>query len=240
MGASDVAVRGRGWGADATAIAWSLAAGLAAGAAVGYLVAGPASRLLMLALRLTSPDAVRGVTSDDGFTIGRMTADTLSLLIVCGMIGAAAGVAYTLLRPAIPNRAARRTLWTCLSGALGGAAIVHTDGVDFRLLEPTALAVGGFVALLAGCGLLIAILVDRWSAIAPGRDAPTMAIAVAAVSAPFALPIAAAAFVVLLALARLPSRPGLARAARLSASAVVVALIALGAVDLARDVATLA
>ena len=42
-----------------------------AGITTGTVVAGFGSRLSMYVLRLTSPESVRGVTSDDGFTIGR-------------------------------------------------------------------------------------------------------------------------------------------------------------------------
>ncbi len=46
---------------------------VAAGFLVGLPVIGLGSRLAMLLLRLTSPDAVIGATSDDGFTIGKVT-----------------------------------------------------------------------------------------------------------------------------------------------------------------------
>lgn len=41
------------------------------GIPVGVLVVGIGSRLAMLLLRVTSPDSVVGITSDDGFIIGR-------------------------------------------------------------------------------------------------------------------------------------------------------------------------
>ena len=42
-----------------------------AGITTGTVDAGFGSRLSVYVLRLTSPESVRGVTSDDGFTIGR-------------------------------------------------------------------------------------------------------------------------------------------------------------------------
>ena len=66
---------------------------IVAGIPVGVLVAGFGSRLVMLVLRVTSPDGVRGVTSDDGFTIGDVTlTGTYNLLLLgatVGIIGAA-------------------------------------------------------------------------------------------------------------------------------------------------------
>ena len=54
-----------------------------AGIACGVVVVGLGSRLAMLMLRLTSPQRVRGVTSDDGFEIGRVTlGGTYNLMIV--------------------------------------------------------------------------------------------------------------------------------------------------------------
>ena len=56
-----------------------------AGLSVGILVIGVGSRLAMLLLRLTSPGTVIGVTSDDGFVIGRTTlSGTYNLLSVGG------------------------------------------------------------------------------------------------------------------------------------------------------------
>ena len=61
--------------APALAIPWEVAERLrvlaVAGIPLGVLVGGIVGRVAMLVLRLTSPDSVRGVESDDGFTIGR-------------------------------------------------------------------------------------------------------------------------------------------------------------------------
>lgn len=80
---------------------------IVAGILTGALVAGVGSRLTMLVLRLTSPDTVIGVTSD--------------------------------------------------------------DGIDFRFLKPTWLAIGLFVALPAVFGVAIAAVVDRVAAIGAPR-----------------------------------------------------------------------
>lgn len=68
-----------------------------AGVPVGGVVIGGGSRLAMFLLRLTSPDSVIGVESDDGFRIGQFTfLDTYNLLNLggaLGIVGAAACVA---------------------------------------------------------------------------------------------------------------------------------------------------
>jgi len=40
--------------------------------------------------------------------------------------------------------------------------IIHKDGVDFNLLEPTSLAIAMFIAIPAGGGWLMAYFIDRW------------------------------------------------------------------------------
>jgi hypothetical protein len=65
------------------------------------------------------------------------------------------------LRPALPVRG-RRAIWATVCAAIGGAVIIHSDGVDFKLLEPTALAIAMFIAIPAAGAWLMAYLVDRW------------------------------------------------------------------------------
>ena len=133
-----------------------------AGVASGAVVIGIGSRLAMLLLRLTSASSVRGVKSDDGFTIGRFTlAGTYNLLL----IGAAAGVigagAYRLVARWLIGPSWFRRLTTGLSaGAVAGAMLVHSDGIDFTVLKPTWLAIGLFVALPVMFGVVVGIVVD--------------------------------------------------------------------------------
>jgi hypothetical protein len=137
--------------------------GLAAGPLAGFVVGGGLGRLFMFVLRMTSPEVAVGIESDDGFVIGRFTAsDTLTLMLLTAALGGLAGVGYAVVRPVLPRRV-RVGAWTALAAAGGGAAIVHTDGVDFTLLGPVWLAVGGIVAVLALGGVAMALLVERWS-----------------------------------------------------------------------------
>lgn len=139
---------------------WVLAV---AGIAVGVVVAGIGGRLAMLVLRLTSPDSVRGVRSDDGFTIGRVTlGGTYSLLLLGAVVGVIGAAAYRAVAPWLLGPAwFRRATVAMGSGAVVGSMVVHADGVDFVVLEPVWLAVGLFVALPAAFGAVIAVVVDR-------------------------------------------------------------------------------
>jgi hypothetical protein len=141
--------------------ATSVLAGIAAGALAGLLVGGVGGRLAMLLLRLTSPEAVLGLTSDDGFRIGVVSAKTLGFVLQMTVAGAPLGAIYGALRLGIPPRL-RLPLWTLACAAYFGQAIVHEEGIDFTLLEPVALAVALFVALPAAWAALVAALVERW------------------------------------------------------------------------------
>jgi hypothetical protein len=135
--------------------------GAAAGAWAGLLVGGVGGRLAMFVLRLTSPDYVRGVTSDDGFEIGRFSFDTVFLLALTTIAGAFVGIVFVAIRRALPV-AWRFWSWTLVGATAGGSLILHADGVDFNLLEPGWLAVAMFVAIPAGGAALMAIWVERW------------------------------------------------------------------------------
>ncbi|MGB5757944.1 MAG: hypothetical protein WBM50_13590 [Acidimicrobiales bacterium] len=134
-----------------------------AGVTVGVLVVGVGSRLAMLLLRLTSPESVVGATSDDGFTIGRFTlGGTYNLLLLGASVGIIGAAAYRAVAPWLLGPAWFRRLTTAVaSGAVVGSMLVHSDGVDFRLLKPLWLAIGLFVALPALFAVAIGLGVDR-------------------------------------------------------------------------------
>ena len=138
---------------------------IVAGFTVGVLVAGVGSRLAMSLLRLTSPDAVIGAISDDGFTIGQFTmGGTYSLLILGAGVGIIGAGAYQLVAPWLIGPMWLRRLTTGLaSAAVVGSMVVHADGIDFTLLKPTWLAIGLFVALPGLFGVLIGPAVDAVS-----------------------------------------------------------------------------
>lgn len=133
-----------------------------AGIATGTVVAGLGSRLAMYLLRLTSPDNVRGVESDDGFTIGKVTlSGTYSLLAIGAAVGLIGAGAYRLVAPWLLGPLWFRRLTTGLaSAAVVGGMLVHADGVDFQLLKPKWLAISLFVFLPGLFGIVIGPAVD--------------------------------------------------------------------------------
>ena len=134
-----------------------------AGVPVGVLVIGVCSRLAMLLLRLTSPDHVNGVRSDDDFVIGRFTlSGSYNLLMLGAAVGIVGAGLYRLVSRWLLGPTWFRHVTTALaSGAVGGSILVHADGVDYRLLKPTWLAIALFVFLPALFGGLIGVVVDR-------------------------------------------------------------------------------
>lgn len=146
------------------------------GVPVGVVLIGGGSRLAMLLLRLTSPDA-RGLTSDDGFTIGEFTvADTYNLLSLgaaLGMVGAAACIAVApwLVGP----RWFRLVTVGATAAVLIGSLVIVPDGVDFRVLGPTWFAVALFTGLPFAAAVVLMLAVDRqatagtWAARGPWR-----------------------------------------------------------------------
>jgi hypothetical protein len=134
-----------------------------AGVPVGMLVGGVGSRLAMLLLRVTSPETVRGVESDDGFIIGRFTLGGSYALIQLGaFVGVVGAALYLLIRPWLLGPRWFRYLTIGLgSGAVGGSFLLHSDGVDFRVLEPRWLAMALFVAVPALFGAAIGPAVER-------------------------------------------------------------------------------
>jgi hypothetical protein len=121
----------------------------------------------MFVLRLTSNDGVRGLESDDGFTIGSFTTSTAALLAITAFMGAVAGMVRVLSVRVLPGRAGR-VAFGVVGGLVGGALIVHRDGVDFTLLSPPELAIALFVAIPVVGAWCVALLVDRWTVAWPG------------------------------------------------------------------------
>lgn len=130
---------------------------LLAGIWLGVLIGGIGGRLAMLLLRVLSPDHVRGVTSDDGFLIGQVTlSGTYDLLLVGGAFGIVGAVGYRLVDRWLIGPGWFRRLTAALgAGAVIGSMLVHTDGVDFVLLDPLWLAIALFVLIPALFGFFI-------------------------------------------------------------------------------------
>lgn len=136
-----------------------------AGAVAGLLAGGVGGRLFMAFLAHLSP-AASGVESDDGFTMGRVTlAGTLNLLIVCTFLGAVAGLVWVAVRGLrFGPRWWRAVSMPLAAAVVVGNALVHSDGVDFTLLEPPAVAVGLTLAVPVLATVIVTALGDRWIA----------------------------------------------------------------------------
>jgi hypothetical protein len=132
------------------------------GVPLGMLLGGALLRLSMLALRLTSPDSVRGLRTDDGFTVGEVTlGGTYNLVMLGGMLGIIGAAAYVLVSPwLIGDRWFRALTVAVTAGLLVGSMVIHADGIDFRVLEPTWLAVAMFVAVPAVFAFVLVYAVD--------------------------------------------------------------------------------
>ncbi len=220
-----------------------------AGISLGVLVGGVGGRLAMLVLRLTSPDSVRGIESDDGFTIGRFTfGGTYNLLLlgaVLGVLGVAVAraVGPWLLGP----RWLRRLTAALGAGAVVGAVLLHDDGVDFHVLRPTWLAIGLFLAIPALFGLLAGPVVD---AVAPpgsrpavGRRRWVLPLVLVALFPLTAVPllVAAAVLAAWVPLQReIAERGGVGRPARLAVRAGWLAIALTGLVAVVRDIDAIA
>ena len=127
------------------------------GIILGALVGGVGGRVAMFVLRLTSSDSVRGVISDDGFEIGRVTlAGSYDLMVLSAGIGVIGAGAYALVERWLIGPSWFRRVTSALgAGAVVGAMLVHADGIDFTLLGPVWLAIAFFVAIPALFGALV-------------------------------------------------------------------------------------
>ncbi len=149
------------WVDVAAGSAASLVMGVVAGGLAGFVWGGVGGRIAMRVIFLTSNERVRGLTSDDGFEIGRLSFDSLSLLISLTVVGAFLGGGYGVLRMFLQG-----PVWllsvgmAVMVGAAGGALVVNADGIDFRLLEPLSLAVAMFVALPALWGATVPVVTE--------------------------------------------------------------------------------
>lgn len=139
--------------------------GAAAGALSGLVVGGIGGRLMMSVLAAMNPQA-EGVTSDDGFTMGQVTAaGTANLLFVTTVIGGVAGLCWVVLR----GLRFGPPWWRAVSmpagaGIVVGDQLVHSDGVDFTLLDPAWLAVVLTVTVPVLATVAVSWLGDRWIA----------------------------------------------------------------------------
>lgn len=225
---------------DARTVLYWITLGAAAGGLGGMLVGGVGGRLAMFLLRLTSKDFVRGIESDDGFTIGRLSLDTLQLLALTAVLGAIVGLIVVAGRPFFPKRW-MPFAWGLAGAITGGAILIKEDGVDFSLLEPHVLAIALFVAIPAVGAGLICWLTEIYPRFWWKNWKATGSAAVFLVPSVIFFPVAAAALIVgaawwlAMQVPRLRGFPAW-RPARVAALMVFGLIVLLGGVDLANDV----
>lgn len=133
-----------------------------AGAVSGFVVGGIGGRLFMFVLAGLNPEDA-GVLSDDGFEMGRFTAaGTLNLLLFATVVGAIGGLIFLALRGLRFGPRWFRVLSMPVGATIVvGSLTVHSDGVDFGLLEPVGLGVAMTLAVAFLYMLLLARLADR-------------------------------------------------------------------------------
>jgi hypothetical protein len=148
---------------DLSGTAKPVAAVAVAGALTGAVIGGIGGRLAMFVLRLTSDPALRGLNTDDDFTIGIFSGATLFLVIVTTVLGIIGALVYLVVRGWLPERG-RPWLFGALTGIVGGATVIRPGGVDFTLLEPLGLAVAMFVVLPTAYGVATSLLAERFLA----------------------------------------------------------------------------
>jgi hypothetical protein len=158
-----------------------------ASAAVGVLTVGVVSRLMMRLLAGLNADAT-GVTSDDGFEMGRFTlAGSLNLVVLGVLIGVLSGVLFVVLDPVRLGPRWFRTVSLAIgAGTVAGAALVHTSGIDFQILDPVQLAIALFVVLPIVHILLVDLVATRVRrpGVLPGRGWTIGGLVLSLVAAP--------------------------------------------------------
>lgn len=222
-----------------------MAAASCAGLVAGIVVNAVGGRLAMMLLARLNPDAT-GRISDDGFAMGRFDlAATLNLVLVGTAIGVLGGLLFLAVRQLRFGPAWFQTASMTIGPAVVvGAMLVHTGGVDFRILQPVWLAIALFVVLPGLYALMVSRLADRWlregSWFLTGSRRRLLSLAPLALVIP-ALPIVGVGVLgrVLYQTLRPLRTEGSRRVLHLVARTGFVGVFALGLVDLVADAAAL-
>jgi hypothetical protein len=221
---------------DVRETAWRFLVGAGVGAIVGLVVGGIGGRVVMLVLRLASDESLQGVSTDDGFGIGRITAATFFLLLVTAGLGAVSGVVYVALRTTLPRRG-RAALLGVVAALYFGADVIKPDGLDFTALDPKGFAVASFALLPGLAAFTIAVVVERLLVVEPwSRRSLTVVLALGALVLNVVLVAVAAVVGVAVALRRSRSVAGpLIAVARVVIPLALAALSVRSGIELWRD-----
>ena len=225
---------------DVRELTWRLLVATGTGALVGAVIGGIGGRLVMFVLRLGSSDAVIGSTTDDGFTIGVFTSQSLFLMTVTMGIGAATGVMYFIVRSALPRRG-RAAIFSCFAGLYLGADVINPTSFDFQALDPTSFAVAAFILMPAIAALLIALIAERLLRVeAWSKRWLTVLLGIGALPLVPVFPIFIVVFLVGLVLRKEPRvAQALLSVARIAVPVLVIALGVKSGVELWNDVSAL-
>lgn len=185
--------------------------GAAAGSISGALIGGVLGRVAMLILRLTSPDSLNGVMTDDEFEIGTFTlSGSLNLLVASAFFGSVIGL-FVVLSRAFIEAPWWSPAWGVAGATVIGALVISDDGVDFTLLEPLWLAIAMFVMLPAAATLLMAFLIERFEPWWWKRGGRTVAVGAAALPVLAFFPVAIVVALIGAGWAALSRREGIRR-----------------------------
>lgn len=134
-----------------------------AGALTGLVVGGIGGRLAMMLLAKLNPQ-IAGQVSDDGFVMGTFdVVNSLSLLTVGAGLGLFGSALYVVLRGLRIGPRWFQVLSLSIGPAVVvGSMLVHTDGVDFQLLDPVELAIALFVLIPGIYAAVLTLLSERW------------------------------------------------------------------------------
>ncbi|MFA5883024.1 MAG: hypothetical protein WDA60_04155 [Acidimicrobiia bacterium] len=139
-----------------------------AGLVAGLLVPGLGGRLLMRALAATSGTRAQGKLTEADEVVGAITFDgSLGFVIFVGLVlPFAAALGYLALRHYLPGRAAAAGVGfgVILLALFGVDDPLSPDNVDFDILSPLWLAVGGIVGLGLLFGVTFSALAARFDA----------------------------------------------------------------------------
>src|SRR6266540_2518149 len=129
----------------------------------GVVVGGIGSRIAMRIAALTAREAARGLTTEAGATIGRITFEGTAFLVVAVGIGSAlVGTAFYLASlPWLPRRRSSRALaFGCLELVVFGTVLLDPGNPDFTILGRPLLNVLVLGSLFVLHGVALVMLVE--------------------------------------------------------------------------------
>lgn len=218
-----------------------VAVALVGGFWAGALVTGPAMRLVMRLLAVTSGDRAQGRLTEADEVVGAIDlGGTLGLWVFGGIFpGLVSGGLYVLFRPLLPDGPLTGVAFGALHLTVAATRIdpLRADNPDFSALGPGWLSVLSFGAATILHGMAVVAFANRYSALLPARAEPSgrgHAVLPLVLPALFLVPGAAALVPVLLGLAVTValSRVGSVVRATRSRPAVVAGRLAVVAVTL--------